>query len=71
MNTKVLEKFGRNLKHYRLEMGLTQDDLATKINAHQTYIGKLELGTINPSLLRIFQITRALGIKLTNIVDFD
>ena len=71
MNTKVLKKFGKNLKRYRLDRGLTQEELSEKIQAHQTYIGKLELGKINPSLVRIFQITRALGIKLTNIVDFD
>lgn len=71
MNTKVLKKFGKSLKYYRNELGLTQEDLADKINVHQTYIGKLELGMINPSLLRIFMITRALKIKLTDIVSFD
>lgn len=71
MNTKVLKNFGKNLKRYRLECGLTQEALAEKIGAHQTYIGKLELGIINPSLTRIFVITRALKIKLPNIMDFD
>lgn len=71
MNTKVLKKFGKSLKYYRNELGLTQEELADKINVHQTYIGKLELGMINPSLLRIFMITRALKIKLTDIVSFD
>lgn len=71
MNTKILEAFGKNLKRYRLENNMTQDELAAKINAHQTYIGKLELGLINPSLKRIFVITRALNIKLSDIFDFD
>lgn len=66
-----MSNFGKNLKKYRIESGLTQEELAEKINAHQTYIGKLELGKINPSLLRMFMITRKLNIKLTNIVDFD
>lgn len=71
MNTKVLVRFGKNLKRYRLEAGLTQEDLAEKINLHQTTVAKLELGKINPSLKNIYIITRALGIKLSNIVDFD
>ncbi len=71
MNTKILEAFGKNLKRYRLENNMTQDELAAKINAHQTYIGKLELGLINPSLKRIFVLTRALNIKLSDIFDFD
>ncbi len=71
MNTKVLKNFGKNLKRYRLEKGWTQEQLAEKVNVHQTYIGKLELGLINPSLMKIFVITRALKIKLSNIMDFD
>lgn len=71
MNTKVLKNFGENLKRYRLEIGLTQEELAEKVNVHQTYIGKLELGMINPSLMRMFIITRALKIKLSNLIDFD
>lgn len=71
MNTKVLKNFGKNLKRYRLEKGWTQEQLAEKVNVHQTYIGKLELGLINPSLMKIFVITRALKVKLSNIMDFD
>ncbi len=71
MNTKVLQKFGKNLKRYRLECGLTQEELAERLNMHQTTIGKLELGKINPSLKTIYRITRVLKIKLTNILDFD
>ncbi len=48
MNTKVLKNFGKNLKRYRLEKGWTQEQLAEKVNVHQTYIGKIELGLINP-----------------------
>lgn len=71
MNTKVLKNFGKNLKRYRLQNNLTQEELADIINVHQTYIGKLELGMINPSLLKIFLITRALNIKLSELFDFD
>ncbi len=71
MNTKVLKNFGKNLKYYRLQLGITQEDLAAKVNLHQTTIAKLELGQINPSLKTIYILTRALKIKLTNIMDFD
>lgn len=64
MNTKILIKLGINIKKYRNDAGLTQEELANKIGAHQTYIAKLELGKINPSIKRLFEISRALGIKL-------
>lgn len=71
MNTKVLEKLGKNIKRYRKENGLTQDELVAKTGRHQTYIGKLESGKINPSVLKLFLISRALKIKLSSLFDFD
>lgn len=71
MNTKVLKNLGKNIKKYRIEAGLTQDILAEKINVHQTYIGKIELGSSSPSITVLFKISRALGVKLSNIFDFD
>ena len=71
MNTKVLENLGKNLKRYRKEIHLTQEKLAEKTNLHQTYIGKLETGKINPSVRQLFVISRALKIKLSDLFDFD
>ena len=71
MNTKILEKLGKNIKQYRLNFGLTQEELAEKIGRHQTYIGKLEIGKINPSVKSLYVISRALNIKLSDIFDFD
>lgn len=71
MNTKILVKLGKNIKRYRLDAGLTQEELANKIGAHQTYIGKLELGMINPSTRRLFEISRALDITIPDLFDFD
>ena len=71
MNTNVLVNFGKNLKRYRKDAGLTQEQLAEKIGIHPTYVGKLEIGKSNPSTIMLFKITRALKIKLPDIFDFD
>lgn len=71
MNTKVLEKLGKNLKRYRLDCGMTQEVLAEKVGIHPTYVGKLESGKNNPSVKLLFKISRALGITLSDIFDFD
>ncbi len=71
MNTNILFNLGKNIKRYRLECGLTQEKLAEKAKVHPTYIGKIELGMINPSVKRLFIISRALNVKLTDIFDFD
>jgi len=71
MNTKILEKMGKNLKNIRLDKGMTQEVLAEKVGIHPTYVGKLEGGKNNVSVKMLFKISRALGVKLSNIFDFD
>lgn len=71
MNIKVLEKLGLNIKKYRLAQCFTQETLAEKIGIHPTYVGKLEGGKNNPSVKMLFKITRALGITLSDLFDFD
>ena len=71
MNTKILYNLGKNIKFYRKELNLTQEQLAEKVGVHQTYIGKLETGKINASVKQLFIISRALGIKLSDIFSFD
>ena len=71
MNTKILVHLGQNIKKYRQKCGLTQEKLAEKVKVHPTYIGKIELGKINPSVKRLYLISRALDIKLTDVFDFD
>ena len=70
MNTKILEKLGENIKKARIEKGFTQEFLAEKVNIHQTYVGKLEKGKSNPSVLLTYKISRVLGIELTELFKF-
>lgn len=71
MNTKILQKLGTNLKKYRLDANLTQEQLAEIVGIHPTYVGKLESGKNNPSVLMLYKITRALKITFCDIFDFD
>ena len=71
MNTKVLLKLGENLRRFRLDAELTQEMLAEKVGIHPTYVGKMESGKCNVSVKILYKISRALGVKLSNIFDFD
>ncbi len=71
MNTKFLEKFGQSLKKYRLENHYTQEFLAEKVGVHATYIGKLERGKNNPSILLVYKISKALKIDLCELFNFE
>lgn len=71
MNTKFLEKFEQSLKKYRLENHYTQEFLAEKVGVHATYIGKLERGKNNPSILLLYKISKALKIDLSELFNFE
>ena len=70
MNTKILEKLGKNLKSLRLDKKFTQEELAEKVGVHPTYIGKLEGGKNNPSAMLLYKISRALDTNLKDLFDF-
>ena len=71
MNTKILKKLGTRIKELRLDKNLTQEKLAEKINVHQTYIGKLEIGMCNPSFMLVYKLSKALDVNLYEFFKFD
>lgn len=51
---------GKNIRGLRLERGLTQEQLAFAASLDLTYIGGIERGRRNPSLLVMVRIATAL-----------
>jgi len=42
MKKEILIKFGNKVREKRLELGLSQEELATRAKVHRTYIGMIE-----------------------------
>jgi transcriptional regulator with XRE-family HTH domain len=59
---------GRQIRKERLALGLSQEMLAEKAGLHWTYIGGIERGERNVSLLNIVKIARALGISPSDLL---
>jgi transcriptional regulator with XRE-family HTH domain len=59
----IRQAFARNLAHHRQRLGLTQAKLAEAVDSSPSYIGHLERGEREPSLLTIEELCRALGIQ--------
>jgi len=62
---------GQRIKHLRKEKGLTQIDLASRINKDQQSIQRLEAGGVNPSYLYLRDIAKGLGMKIDEILKID
>jgi transcriptional regulator with XRE-family HTH domain len=60
--------FGRNVRKYRQQRKLTQEQLAFEAEIDLTYMGGIERGKRNPSLLVMARIADALGVQLLKLL---
>jgi len=56
-----VESFGTRLRNLRKARGWSQEELARRTNRHWTYIGGLDGGERNPTLLVISELAWALA----------
>lgn len=59
----IQEAFGNILRQYRISSGLSQEQLSFKADLHRTYVGSVERGERNISLVNIMALCKALKIK--------
>lgn len=62
--------FGEQVRATRKELGWSQEELADACGLDRTYIGGVERGERNVSLLNIFKIAQALKVKPAHLIDF-
>jgi transcriptional regulator with XRE-family HTH domain len=63
--------FGKTVRRYRVQAGLSQEALADRATIHRTYIGGIERGERNPTLTMIHRLARALRVSPTKLLDPD
>ena len=66
---EICKKFGGRVRDLRIAQGISQEVLAQKSGLHRTYIGGIERGERNISLVNIEKIAKALNLTLADIVD--
>lgn len=65
--TVVLQKFGSIVRTKRKELGLSQEVLADIAGLHRTYIGMIERGEKNITLINIEKISIALALSIPEL----
>ncbi len=56
---------GPAIRHYRLQAGLTQAELADSVGVSAPYLSRLENGQETEQLRRIVVILKRLGVRMT------
>jgi len=65
--SKVLRDIGINIRQYRKQKGWSQEDLAFECEFHRTYIGAVERGEKNITILNLLKIKERLGVRLIDL----
>ena len=70
-NTKnpILIKLGNNIRAIRSEKGISQEELAFKINSARNFIGCIERAEKAPTRITLARIANALNITLSRLVE--
>jgi transcriptional regulator with XRE-family HTH domain len=63
----VRRRFGRAVRERRKVLGLSQEEFADLCGLHRTYMGGVERGERNISLINVEKIARALDISLVRL----
>lgn len=64
----LLKAFGAKVQQYRNKLGLSQEKFAEKANVHRTYIGTVERGETNLTLLNIYKLAKALEVSPKDLI---
>ncbi len=67
---KTLIEFGNHVRKFRKSQGLSQEELADIAKLHRTYIGMIERGEKNVTLLNIIKIAYALKVTPNELMEF-
>lgn len=63
--------FGRNLRAYRKERGLTQEAFADLLGVHRTYMGGVERGERNLTLRNVERIAQQIKQEPLELLSPD
>ncbi len=70
MKNELLVKFGERIRSLRKEKNWSQEKLAEETGFHRTYIGMIERGERNPSLINVQVFAEAFEMEINALFNF-
>lgn len=69
LGAEVRRRFGRRLRKLRREQDLSQEELGGRADLDRNYVGGIERGERNPSLVNICRLAGALGVEPATLME--
>jgi transcriptional regulator with XRE-family HTH domain len=69
MTDNVLRQLGQRIRNLRTKANISQETLGYISGLHRTYVGAIERGERNPSVLSLKKIADALHVNLGDLFD--
>lgn len=68
MEGSELVRLGQNIRHHRMVRHLSQEELANLSGLHRTYVGGIERGERNVTVLNLVRLAKALEISVSDLM---
>lgn len=65
------QKLGKRIKELRKKSSLSQDQVAEQAGISGKYLGEVERGEVNVSVIILSKITLVFGVSMNDILTFD
>lgn len=65
----AIERIASNLRYFRTQLGMSQEELADICHIHRTYIGSVERGERNVTIKTLETLARGLNITVCELLS--
>ena len=68
IKSKIVRQFAFRLREMRMAKGLSQEARADEAGLHRTYVGSVERGERNISLVNVERLAKELGLSVCELL---
>jgi len=69
--SQLQQKIGQRIRELRESKGISQQNLAAVCNFEKANLSRIEAGRTNPTVSTLYKISKALEIKISELVDIE
>ena len=63
-----LRAVGQAIRHFRSEVGVSQEELGFRAGLHRTYVSDVERGRRNPTVVTLYSLAKTLGTTTSDLL---